>query len=297
MSNVASRFAPDGDELVVFDSPGNGKRADEIRKRGGFTIGGGLFNDAIDQSIDYTNQLLEMAGIPHGGNEGLEVGVEGWFNGDEWVYHSITSTFVDTRLLTGDLGPQTQGMGSAMFFYRHAKPKLFKETLYRLTGVLRRVDYRGPISALTRGGSVVELRPSFDMNTLNVMTHLLDTEVGKGLSDCARGQGKQWKVSFAFGVGVKVTVPPFPCNHDGDNGIIGTVVGTGSTINEARRVAYGRIRAMDTPNLQYRLDIGERAVREIPQLLREVSDGNRATVDDSTLERSPVGNLASDGEQ
>lgn len=238
--------------------------------------------------------------------EGIEVSIEGWFNGQDWIFHSINSTLEEKRFLTGGLGPNTGCMGNVVFFYRHARPRFAKDTLFRLTSVLRRADYRGPLDINTKGGFALEFTPRFGYDAIQALTQLLDTEVGRVLSDTARGQAKAFKASFDFAIGVTMTIPPFPGGNlkelgesqgmsirvpdalvpdfhlgdamidthgdlvsAGNDGVAGVLTAVGDTVSAARRKVYANIKELKIPDVQYRLDIGERAVREVPTILRE----------------------------
>jgi phosphoribosylamine--glycine ligase len=243
--------------------------------------------------------------------EGIEVSVEGWFNGQEWIHHSINSTLEEKRFLTGSLGPNTGCMGNVVFFYRHARPRIAKETLFRLTPFLRKVGYVGPLDINTKGGYALEFTPRFGYDAIQTMVELQKQDVGKMLSDVARGQVRAWHPSFEFAIGVTMTIPPFPNDNvdelaksqgtpirmpdallkrfhlgdamlndegelvtAGNDGVVGVMTAVSQTVTEARRVVYQRVREVKVPDVQYRLDIGERAVREIPELLRSVGDGD-----------------------
>ena len=239
--------------------------------------------------------------------EGTEVSVEGWFNGEDWIYHSINSTMEEKRLLTGSLGPNTGCMGNVVFFYRHARPSLAKATLFKLTNILRRAQYLGPIDVNTKGGYALEFTPRFGYDAIQAMTELLEMELGKMLADVAKGQARSWRPSFDFSTGVTMSVPPFPSNNEeevansygipvrlpdnllpffhlgdvqlnksgdmvtsGNDGVVGVMTALASTITESRKLCYERVKKVKVPNIQYRLDIGERALREVPQLLKQV---------------------------
>jgi phosphoribosylamine--glycine ligase len=370
---VVKTFAPEADEVVVFDFTGAGKKADELRRRGNAVLGGSVFADALEKNRMYATQLMKAAGLKvpasieygslkegiefvkahpnplvfkpegdfpswmtmvgddneslakdmervarmHGDKikfqlqekvKGTEVSIEGWFNGDDWIYHSINSTLEEKRLLTGSLGPNTGCMGNVVFFYRHARPSLAKQTLFKLTPFLKRVGYVGPIDVNTKGGYALEFTPRFGYDAVEAMIELLDMEWGKTLADCARGQANQWKVSFDYSVGVTMSVPPFPSHNEdetaksygevvrmpkelwphfymgdvmldedgdvisaGNDGVVGVMTAVGSTVAAAQKLCYDRVKEVSVPNVQYRLDIGDRALKEIPQLLREVS--------------------------
>jgi hypothetical protein len=188
--------------------------------------------------------------------------IEGWFNGSDWIYHSISCSLEETRLLAGDLGPTVDSMGHTTFFYRHARPRLARDTIFKLTPFLRRVNHVGPIG-FHKGKFVPYMH--------NWIVDLLETEWGKVLADTARGQMKAWKVSFDFCTGVTLSVPPFP--YEG-KGFVEVVTATGPGLSESRRATYDLVKTRNIKDVQYRIDIGERAQRDIPQQLREVSNGD-----------------------
>jgi phosphoribosylamine--glycine ligase len=241
--------------------------------------------------------------------EGIEVSIEGWFNGQDWIHQSINSTLEEKRFLTGGLGPNTGCMGNVVFFYRHARPKLAKETLFKLTPFLRKAGYRGPLDINTKGGYALEFTPRFGYDAIQTMVELQQQDLGKLLSDVARGQARSWKVSFDFAIGVTMTIPPFPSDNldeiaksqgtpirmadrltrhfhlgdamldddgelvtAGNDGVVGVMTAVAGTVAEARREVYQRVAGVQVPNVQYRLDIGERALREVPEILRGVAD-------------------------
>lgn len=254
----AKNLSPDADEIVVFDGPGEGKLADDLRKRGYTVIGSSMFQDALALNEDYSQQIMRAADI----TATTDFTVEGWFNGSDWIYHSISASLEETRFLTGDLGPVVGSMGHTTFFYRHARPRLARDTILKLTPFLRRVNYTGPIG-FCQGRFVPRMH--------NYLLDLLETEWGKVLAETARGQMKAWKVSFDFCTGITLTVPPYPY---GQGGFKEVITATAPQLSESRRLAYEKVREAKYVDVQYRLDIGERAQHDIPQQLREVSNGD-----------------------
>jgi hypothetical protein len=257
---IEKAIRPDADEVVVFDGPGEGKFADDLRKRGNPVVGSSMFCDALALREDYAAQIVRAAGI----DSSSDLTIEGWFNGADWIFHSISCSLEETRFLTGNLGPETGSMGHTTFFYRHARPRLARDTIFKLTPFLRRVNHVGPIG-FRQGRFIPRMH--------NQVLDLLETEYGKALADTARGQCKAWKVSFDFCTGVTLTVPPFPYAPGGFLRIVNAV---GSTLSESRRNVYELVSKVEATDLQYRLDIGERASYEIPQHLKEVSNGDSA---------------------
>jgi hypothetical protein len=224
---------PDADEIVVFDGPGEGKVADELRKRGNAVIGSSMFCDALETSEVYASQIMRAAGIECE----TDFTIEGWFNGAEFIYHSISCSLEETRFLTGNLGPEIGSQGHTTFFYRHARPRLARDTIFKLTPFLRRVNHVGPIG-FCQGRFVPRMH--------NYVLDLLETEYGKVLADTARGQCKAWRVSFDFCTGVTLSVPPYPY---GEGGFLQVVHATGPTLAESRKRVYEKCQEVDVTDV------------------------------------------------
>ena len=295
---IVNEFTPDMDEVVVINSPRSGKLVEDMRKKGYKVLGSSVFLDAMVANEEYTQQVMRTCDVLD-----TPVQVEGWFNGEEWVHHSFSTTVADTHLFAGDIGPDVGTMGSTSFFYRHARPRLVKDVLLKLTPVLKRVGHVGPV-----GVKNCQITP------VNMHLGLLDQEVGRTLGDLVKGQARSWKVSFDFSVGVLLTIPPFPFgtldseevvhiedlphfqmaamrqDEDGKLVAVGTMLGMmtaqAPNIHEARNLVYSRIGKLHIPALQYRNDIGLVASKLIPQILREVADGNKDSNSNDVGERS-----------
>lgn len=299
---------PDSNTIVIFDTPGNGSYADDLKRQGVPVVGGGLWNDVMELTPLHAAQVMKLVGMkfPEVPPDGVEVSLEGWFNGADWIYHSLNSVVTENRFLTGGLGPVTSSQGDVVFFYRHARPRLAKDTLFKLSSLLRKANYRGPITVHTRGGYAVGI--STYLQHFHVASHLLNIEIGAFLSNVARGQIGQLDVSFNYAVGVTITTPPFPnrnveelANSEGKSvkvpdevledfhfndvrvdevgnlvtaghsGVVGTVTATSNSLRDAIAEAYKRVRAVEVEDAQYRIDVGQRALRDVPTILKEVS--------------------------
>lgn len=231
--------------------------------------------------------------------EGIELSIEGWFNGHDWMT-PFNSTFEDKRLHAGDLGPNTGSMSSTVFAYQHQRPKMAKETLLRLTTILRKAHYVGPLDLNTKGGFGLEFTARFGYDALWALIELMQGDVGKVLADLGRGQmRRQLPLSrdFAFAMrlmipkeegdvaprGLPITGVKFGDPHvwlldvmgspvgelvtAGVDGVIGVVTGAGSSIDEARKFVFQRVSAITVPNLFYRVDAGDRAKRQLKEVL------------------------------
>jgi len=161
----------------------------------------------------------------------------------------------------------------------------------------------------TKGGYALEFTPRFGYDAIQTAIMLMEDDLGKLLADTAMGQAKRMNVSFDFATGVTLSLPPFPGSdldelaesqgtpvrlprelmsyfHLGDvmlddesdlvtagnDGVVGVMTGVGPTAAQATLQAYERVKKVRVPDLQYRMDIGERAKTEIPKLLKDVGD-------------------------
>lgn len=298
---IARRLHPELDEIVVITQTYGTSIGQVLRDRGYTVLGGHQFMDAITNE-QYANTLFDSLGVL--ANPTM---IGGWFDGTDWIPGSIHTTVEEWEFLTGDLGPIVdEPMGSTGFFYKNPKPWLLEGTLSKLTPVLRQLKFVGPFG-------ILDGRPYVPM--VDVLLRLLTTEYGKFLSDLAHGQLTRFEVCYDFAIGVRLTIPPFPhtglglsgpikmpietwesfhcalVNRDDEGQIIsggpvlGTMTATASSVGLARRMVYDRVRSVQFPALQYRTDIGARAQREIPRLLKEVADGHNQSNSDDARER------------
>ena len=268
-------------ELVVFDSLGQGRRADELRRRGHAVVGGCEFADNMVLTPGYADSILKLAGVEE---IPTEYDIEGWFNGDDWVLGLTTISVSERRFLTGDLGQEVDCVGTTLCYWKKYRPSSFKGTLYKLTRFLRKVNYCGPIS--TQGGKITA---GLCFDHAVVACNLVNTDYSRILNDCARGAIRRIVPSFDYGVGIRVSLPPWPNIKGVVNGVaiegqvegwfpynawIGVAVGTGSSINQAQEAALATAQRLGPRDVQYRVDIGVKAKQIIPGVLsKEVRFG------------------------
>lgn len=294
----AIKFARDHPKFLVFKAHGN---LGESRT---------LVADNVDEFVAdlELQQRLTKGSIEFELQEkvdGVECSVEGWFNGDDWIFQSFNSTIEEKRFMNGGLGANTGCMGNVVWFWRHARPKIVRETLLKLTSILRKANYRGPLDINTKGGKGLEFTARFGYDAIQTAYHLLGIEMGRLLSDIARGSIRRLSPSFDFAAGVRVSIPPYPIDHkpedvygtmvevpnevmpwfhpndlqvederlvvSGDTGSIGLVTAVSKSLGELDQMVYNRVKKIKAQDIQYRTDIiSFRARKEIPHLLREV---------------------------
>lgn len=254
--------------------------------------------------------------------EGVEVSIEGWFNGEDWIFGSFSSTLEEKRLMNDGVGPHTGCAGNVLWFYKHARPAIAKATLLKLTRFLKQKSYRGPLDVNTKGGKGLEFTARLGYDAWQTQMGLLQMEVGRLLSDTARGTIRKMRTSTDFGIGVRLSVPPYPLENvmqelekrhgqpvvippavradfhpfdlcvtssgmgmAGTDGWVGVMTHTSGNLNGLSRV-YDKIKQVKVDELQYRTDIlTYRATREIPQILSAVSSDNEIPLSEALRDK------------
>ena len=224
---------------------------------------------------------------------GVEVAVGAFFNGDDFIY-PININFEHKRLFPGDIGPYTGEMGTLMFW--SPSNDIFQTTLLKLKDKLKNSGYQGCIDinciANAKGIYPIEITSRFGYPTISIMMEGVITPWGGFLYNLARKEKMELEVSRGFQIGVVVAVPPFPFddkneafiyqdlsilfkknNHDGvhlgdvkmfndiwsvagSTGYVMVITGSGSTVDEARKIVYSRLKNINLQNMYYRTDIG-----------------------------------------
>lgn len=227
---------------------------------------------------------------------GVEVAVGAFFNGVDFIY-PINVNFEHKRMFPGDIGPSTGEMGTSMYWsppnkiFRDTIEKM-KPALAE-SGYVGYVDLNCIVNA--RGIYPLEFTTRFGYPTISIQMEGIASPWGEFLHAIANKQSYDLKAKKGFQIGVVLAVPPFPFFdiaafkkysedatilfkkpstdgiHLGDvklvegdwrlagySGYVLIVTGSGSTMEDARKQAYQRVRNIMIPNLFYRTDIGVR---------------------------------------
>lgn len=236
---------------------------------------------------------------------GVEVAVGTFFNGKEFML-PVCTNFEHKRMFPGDIGPSTGEMGTLMYWSQPNKifcETLKKmEAKLAASGYVGYIDIN--CIANSRGIYPLEFTSRFGYPTISIQMEGIQSPWGELLAAMARGQKYEMKAKKGFQIGVVVAVPPFPFNdqaafrkyseeaviqfkkpmtegiHPGDvklvdddwvmAGISGyalVLTGSGTTVDEARRQTYSRVRNIMIPNMFYRTDIGEKWVENSDRLM------------------------------
>jgi len=234
---------------------------------------------------------------------GVEIAVGAFFNGNDFVL-PININFEHKKLFPGDIGPYTGEMGTLMFWSQ--PNNFFNATLAKMKEKLQVSKYVGYIDinciANARGAYPLEFTTRFGYPTISIQMEGVTSPWGEFLYLIAKGENFDLKTKRGFQVGIVVAVPPFPYDDKkefetykdssilfkkptldgihlgdvklvdndwhlaGESGYALVVTGSNSTVEEARRHAYRRVKNIMLQNMFYRTDIGVRWYSDSDQL-------------------------------
>lgn len=229
---------------------------------------------------------------------GIAISTEGWFNGRDWIPGMFNHTLERKQRLSGDLGDSTGCMGNLV--WGCGEDVLVRETLLKLTEVLRKHLYVGPIDVnciVNEDGIYgLEFTPRFGYDAMPTLLYsLCEFNFGDFIESCARGEGvDDYRLREGFGSGIRITVPegkeasvklrgldledldrfyPFCVAFEdgqivstGESGCLGVINGWGETPDEAFADAYQVVERVKVKKLQYRNDLLETFTKEYNQL-------------------------------
>jgi len=231
---------------------------------------------------------------------GVEVAVGAFFNGADFIL-PVFVNFEHKRMFNEDIGPQTGEMGTSGFWagpiqlFQNTLLKM-KDRL-AAAGYTGYVDINCIVNS--RGIYPLEFTCRFGYPTINLQIEGVLSKWGEFLPALAQGQPFNLRTTRGFQICVVIAVPPFPFIdpdsfrkfsedavvlfkkpmsegiHPGDvrlvegdwrlagnSGYAVVVTGSASTMDDARREAYNRVKNIMIPNMFYRTDIGDRWHRE-----------------------------------
>ena len=240
---------------------------------------------------------------------GVEVGVGGYFNGDEFM-NPVVMDWEHKRFFPGDLGELTGEMGT-LLTYRNSEP-IFRATLAKMKPQLREGKYVGYININTivneSGIWPLEFTCRFGYPGAAICSTLHLEGWATLFERMITRESLEFSTRPGFATGVMLTVPPFP-NADefteqakglpvlfrkplgdsdwdhlhlsevemvgkdlvttGGTGSLMAVTGVGGTVEQSREAAYARCQNIVIPGLRYRNDIGQRFLEKDRALMRE----------------------------
>jgi phosphoribosylamine---glycine ligase len=225
---------------------------------------------------------------------GIEVSVEGWFNGTD--FYCLNSTLEEKKFMNDGIGPNTGCSGNLVFTLR-PEARIFKEGLSKMKEVLTKAGFVGMIDLNTivteTNAYGLEWTPRFGYDASATLAIMYAGDYGDLLFKIASGKVpyEGWKAEF--GVAARLTIPPYPTEmkspkkagtpikgldlddkeamlktylYDakvekdklvtaGLNGFVAVPMETGTSITEAFDKLESKIKTFNIPDMQYRTDL------------------------------------------
>lgn len=225
---------------------------------------------------------------------GIEISVEGWFNGTD--FYCLNATLEEKKFMNDGIGPNTGCSGNLVFTINH-DTKLFKEGLGKIKNTLSSIGFAGMIDLNTivtpEAAYGLEWTPRFGYDATATLAAMYGGKFGNLLKDIASGNIPDNSWNAEFGASVRITIPPYPTEiklkksqgvplkgidikndaqmintymYDvqldkgdlvsaGINGLLIAPVEIGSSIPEAFGKLKDAIDKIQIPDMQYRTDI------------------------------------------
>jgi len=286
--------------LIITDKPLLKYPRIGIKMFDKFCVGDSLFSRTLieeeyNKTLLVLNDMFAEEGTPN-------AHVSCWFNGIDFVYPVVVSVNVD-RLMEGNHGPVVDSMGTTLCACNRKK-KAFTETLLKLKDTLRKVDFNGMFTAecvfTKEDVKITRLLPYFQYDLLYVFLEGIQEEIGTSLQEIAIGKKKEFKFPERYAIGVRLSIPPYPYNHEetkkvfldgvceanekhlwlqntvrdkdgmvvsnGKYGVVATVTARGRSVPECRRRVYRTIKNLHIDDMQLRRDVGVKAKETFEQL-------------------------------
>jgi phosphoribosylamine--glycine ligase len=235
--------------------------------------------------------------------QGIEVACSAFFNGDSFIY-PININFEHKKIATGGLGFNTGEMGTVMYYDPRpiSQVRLFTETLAKLSGFLKTVDYRGQIDInciVNKDGIFpLEFTPRFGYPSSYIESELQITPWSELLYKVANKENFINEVSWDWGLGVVLVGEGFPFWDEGKKRMFGLPIYGVTTSNlphihfcdvmlmndklfttgcypliatskagnlyDAQDLIYSKlVKDIFFPSMYYRIDIGSKTVEYI----------------------------------
>lgn len=148
--------------------------------------------------------------------EGIEISVEGWFNGESFMY-PFNWTMEDKKLLAGNLGPNVGCSQNIVGQFRDRAPRIAVEMLLPMAPLLKRGSYVGPIDVNTilsvEDGEfyALEHTPRMGYDATSTLVQGLQG-YGEAVAAAVRGEAALplSKAAWSFLGAVRAYIPPHP---------------------------------------------------------------------------------------
>jgi phosphoribosylamine-glycine ligase len=234
--------------------------------------------------------------------EGTEVVTEMWFAKGKPVAGSLNGAIEVRRLMSGDLGPEAGSQSSMVWAWREENELTKKIWSPRLLKLHADQQTSGPVSVKTvirSDGKVawLEFAEHLRFSAIYALVELVRQDLGKLVSDMARGTATSMSLDDGFAGSVRVSIPPYPMEDvgtrgtpvgrlpdsmhirlldvmqdpkldlvtAGSTGAVMEVVEAAKTIPELETKLRSNLEGLTLPNRQWRTDFMARALQDYPR--------------------------------
>ena len=146
--------------------------------------------------------------------EGYEISIEGWFNGEVFLPKCYNHCLEDKNFMPGGHGPSIGNAGCIIAGGKNVDEQTINE-LEKLVPYLQENDYRGAIDiAFIKDKDDVlwalEFCARIGYVSIEPFMEVYDGDFGELLMAIASGEDVDGKVMDQFGIGVRLSIPPYP---------------------------------------------------------------------------------------
>lgn len=143
--------------------------------------------------------------------KGTEIGIEGFFNGEE--FYCLTGTLEEKKFMNDNKGPNT-GCAGNLIFTMNQQEKIYEEGLKKAIPLLNSIGFRGilDLNTIVTDTKVyaLEWTPRFGYNCCPTIATMYGDGYGDLLHSVASGKAPQTKWAAEFGFSTTLTIPPYP---------------------------------------------------------------------------------------
>ena len=251
-------------------------------------------NDELINYMDSYKSKIEKPFILQEKIKGIEVSVEGWFNGDSFVFWD--ATLERKKISAGDIG-RNCGCAGDVVWRLQGTERVITEGLFKVEPLLKHIGIPCMIDlnqiVNNKGLWAIEWTPRFGYNASLTLFSLLQEKLGDVFARLASRQFIDMQVPFeVFGSSVRIgrdiikadipirfpedkidniwlwdaKMTPQGMETAGSGEEIMTVTGQGKTIQESVANCYGLVKQVVMPDADYRVDIGQKALDDYNNL-------------------------------
>lgn len=172
-------------------------------------------SDSDTDMLEYIDKLFILSdGVPFILQEfksGIEISVEGWFNGTD--FYCLNATLEEKKFMNDGIGPNT-GCAGNLVFTLNSGSRVFQEGLAKARNSLAALGYRGMIDLNTIATEDklygLEWTPRFGYDASATLLNMYGGDFGELLQRVASGGIPEQRWKAEYGVSARLSIPPYP---------------------------------------------------------------------------------------